>query len=769
MGRILREILPSGYDYDDDEIVLVQRLVSVLLYISLICHGVGEFLTILEAQDGLDPALRLIAELSFMIPALRIIAIISITLFFVAECLLLPAVGILIMTAVSAVLFWIFPHFVLFLVQALLYSILLFAVGGIIAALSVGLVVVAVDGIIVAAVITPLIVTPYLAGAGVMGIPFLLGAGAAAGIDAGVRQVRPVDLMRPARILINLFLVFVVVWPVLTWGGVFQGVFALKPVQRAQREHVAFSEENASFTYEQFFDSEREYSYTMNGTKNWTFGENFYESYIYPGRNTFAQGEYPGASNDTYAAFGLNGMVYLFDVEANETNYYVAYTVEPKDAMVLVGKELFIFGDDKIVLLGPKGCYLWEDTEWASEYGHLSEEEQYERLYGILEKQNDGKSETISIEDVAVVARAQRTGQLLYYDAADHSAYFGQKGEKGEITILCQSAKGIREASTSFTPNCESENLPYTMLNADMVAYIDYDKIIFQGVKEDWTTVHYTNKSHDGETHPFVSFHVLHDAEGNEYYAYQDNKDIICLERLGKTVIEAHCNAEEYEAVYSVGTDIFRVAYDSNNILNRFTYIKDLREGQEATEVRTEKWKWSRVQLADGLWEDEDDKEAEPPRELSFVERYPITELNGSAKQVGMYMDNVVSPSQYDYYIGPAEQFYFRVPRVLYGSVNYTYIEDGEEVTWKFHRAEDSDSTTEPLQPNADGTYAEDGSEVRIHYYCENETSSMTVTLRPNAEGTDNETLSAALQKSAEEEMVNVKVVRSGYADEEGT
>ena len=61
MGRILREILPSGYDYDDDEIVLVQRLVSVLLYISLICHGVGEFLTILEAQDGLNPGLRLIA------------------------------------------------------------------------------------------------------------------------------------------------------------------------------------------------------------------------------------------------------------------------------------------------------------------------------------------------------------------------------------------------------------------------------------------------------------------------------------------------------------------------------------------------------------------------------------------------------------------------------------------------------------------------------------------------------------------------------------
>ena len=444
--------------------------------------------------------------------------------------------------------------------------------------------------------------------------------------------------------------------------------------------------------------------------------------------------------SDTCIAFFLNGMVYLTDMEANEVYHTTAYTPGSEDAIVLVGEEAFIFSHDQIALIGPDGRYLWKDTTWTSDFESLSDEQQYDRLYAILEEQNDGQSGTISIEDVAVVACAQRNGRLLYYDAENHCAYFGEEGKTGEITILRQSALGTREEATVFTYNCDSDNLPYTMINADVVVYIDGDKIMFQGVNEDWSTVHYTNKSHDGEQHPFVSFHVMHDAKGNEYFAYQDSEDIICLELLGCPVMEAVFDAHRFEAVYSMGDYIYCIEYDSDNLLNKYTYIRDVSEDAGVTAVWTEKWDWSRIHLHSGLWGIEEAEEAEEtaePEEKTFADLYPISELRTSVKQIGLYKDNVVSPSKYFYYGDPAAGFNFRFPSILYEEVEYTYNEDG--------------------------------SEVQLYFYCQNDPSSLTVTLRPNADGTDHAALLSTLQENAEAEMVNVKRVRSGYADQEGT
>ena len=722
MSRLTNKV---RYDEIEDDIAELQRAVSVLLYISLIAHGLDVYLTNVGVLEGL-------------IPAMQIIAAVAAIVFFVAECLLLPTVGVLIVTGMAALLSFIMPYLIAFLVRSFIESMLFMVIGGVVMALSVGVIIYVANGVIIGAVVAPLMITPFLAGAGTVGVTALAGAGIAAGVDAGVRQVRPVDLVRPRRVIANVALLLVLVWPVLTWAGLFQGVFALKPVQRAQQQYLSFSQENTSLAYERFFVPDEEYSYSLNGVQNWTFGDGFYDSYIYPGRNSFAQGSAPSASSDTNLGFCLNGMIYLVDVEKNECYHTTAYTPGQDDAMVMVGQEVFLFSNDRIALLGPSGRYLWKDTTWTSDFDRLSEEEQYDRLYAILEEQNDGQPGTISIEDVAVVACAQRSGRLLYYDAAEHCAYFGQAGKKGTITILCQSGLGVREKRTSFTPNYEGDNMPYTMLNADVVAYIDGNQIVFQGVNEDWSNVHYTNKSHDGEQHPFVSFHVMHDEDGTEFFAYHDSEDAICLERLSSAVMEAHFNPTKYDGVYSVGTYIYGIVYDSDDLLNKFTYVQDLQEDQDATAVWTENWSWERIHIHDGLWDTEEDveKNAEPV-EKTFIEMFPSPETRTTVRQIGLYKDNVVSPSQYYYYKGPADRFYFRYPSILYEEVEYTYVEDG--------------------------------SEVQIHFYCVDDPSSLTVTLRPNTDGTDHQTLLSELQKVAVAEMVDVKAVRSGLYDQEGT
>jgi len=718
----------SEESFDElDGIEKAQRLVSILLYISLISHGLEIFLADMGWLEGLVPALQMISAVTAI-------------LYFLAQCLILPPLGVLIMTVVAGILYFVVPYFLAFLLGLLAGSLLLVIVGGVIMALSVGLVITVVDGVIVGAVITPLITAPYLMGFGAMGASLLAGAAVGAGVDAGVNQVRTADLLRPLRVVINLLLVLVLVWPALTWLNVFQGMFALKPVNRAQQEYRHFQEENTSYSYQRFFEPQEDYSYTLNGTKNWTFDDGFYDSYIYPGRNSFAQGATPGAATNNTLAFCLNGMVYLVDVEANELYHVTAYRAKREDAMVMVGKEVFLFSDDRILLMGPGGRYLWENTQWTSDLNGLSDQARYDRLYAILEAQNDGKAGEIPIEDVAAVAYAQRNGLLLYYDGQNHCAYFGRQDKKGQITVLRQSASGTCEEVTAFTPNCDSDNLPYTMINATVVAYIDEDKIVFQGVGEDWSNVHYTNKSHDGKQHPFISFHVTHDGKGNEYFAYQDSEDILCIELLGNSVMETTFDAGKYDGVYTYGNYVMGIKYDSDNLINRITYFRDRREGQRIMDVWTEDWRWDYVHLNEGVWGIEEPEETEPTipwEERPFLERYPTPGLRTSVGQIGLYKDNVISPSQYRYYKGPANKFFFYYPPILYEKVEYLYSEDGTEVLLRF--------------------------------YCEDDPSTLTVTLRPNTDGADHSALLAELQKAAEAEMINVKRVRSGYADEEQT
>ena len=189
----------SEESFDElDGIEKAQRLVSILLYISLIAHGLEIFLADMGWLEGLVPALQMISAVTAI-------------LYFLAQCLILPPLGVLIMTVVAGILNFAVPYLLAFLLGLLAGSLLLVIVGGVIMALSVGLVITVVDGVIVGAVITPLITAPYLMGFGAMGASLLAGAAVGAGVDAGVNQVRTADLLRPLRVVINLLLVLVLV------------------------------------------------------------------------------------------------------------------------------------------------------------------------------------------------------------------------------------------------------------------------------------------------------------------------------------------------------------------------------------------------------------------------------------------------------------------------------------------------------------------------------------------------------------------------------
>ena len=402
--------------------------------------------------------------------------------------------------------------------------------------------------------------------------------------------------------------------------------------------------------------------------------------------------------------------------------------------MVMVGEETFLFSKDKIILMGRYGRYRWKDTNWRSDFEKLSADEQFQRLYAILEAQNDGIQDEANIEDVAVVAYAQRNGLLLYYDSAQHIAYFGQEDKKGSITVLRMTDGGV-EKCTAFTPECDSDNLPYTMLNADTLAYIRNNQVIFQDVNTGLETVYLTADLGDGENRPVESFHVLHDQEGTEYYACLA-PDVLYLQMKGESLHSYPYEPEKYDGIYSVGTELYCIEYDTHSLVNRLTFFNDRIEGEDLTHVWTENPVRNKITL-DGNLKDAEEPVETTPAERTFEERFPVPELRTSVRQVGLYKDNVASPSDFAFYQGPAKGFCFRFPKILYENVDYTW--------------------------------SEDETEVYIRFWNDDEASSLTVTLRPNTENVDHQSLAEELLKQAREKMTDVKTVRSGPDNEDGT
>lgn len=229
--------MPSRTPGDvEDWIEECQKGISALLYISLIAHGVEVFLNDVGVLAG-------------VVPVLQVISAVAALLFFLGECVLLPPVGVLIMTALAAVLFFVIPYFVGFLAGLFVGSFLLMVVGGLVAVLSTSLIIFVSNGLIVGAVIAPVIVAPFALGFGATAATAVAGTGVAAAVHAGVQKITPGELFHPRRVLINLLMLFVLIWPTLTWFGVCPGMFALKPVQRAQQQHLSFSEKYTSATY----------------------------------------------------------------------------------------------------------------------------------------------------------------------------------------------------------------------------------------------------------------------------------------------------------------------------------------------------------------------------------------------------------------------------------------------------------------------------------------------------------------------------------------
>lgn len=703
---------------EDEAASGVRKLLTAALCISLATHALALLLDDLNILAGLVPVL----EMATMVLAGG---------FFLVQAFLVPPVGMLILSVVGGLLFLVMPYIITILLAIATEGLVLLIIGSLLAAFTAPLVIFVVNGTVLGAALVPMAGPSMIIGGITMGTIGTAVLGITVGMDAAMKQQREARLIKIGQIAVNLLLLVVLVWPVLSWTDAFSGMFALKPAVVSRQEFLQFRGDNVDLYYERFFEGDGTAEYEIDGQKNWTFGEGFYDRYIYPGRNSFAQGKYPSAADGRNISYCLGGKVYQVNTQLEKVYKVTACSPSPEDAMVMVGEETFLFSDDQILLMGRTGRYRWKDTNWRSDFEKLSDAERFGRLYAILEAQNDGVSEAVDVEDVAVVAYAQRNGLLLYYDSENHAAYFGQKGKKGSMTILRMDDRGLEEC-TSFTPECDSDNLPYTMINAQTLAYIRNDQVVFKNVDTAEEYVHLTADLSDGKTQPVESFHVVHDEEGTEFYACVA-PDVLYLEQLGESIRSYPFEPEKYDGTYSVGTELYSVEYDSDSIVNRLTFLNDRTEGEAITAVWTENPTRNKTTIGSHLWKPEETV----PAELTLDERFPIPELRTSARQVGLYRDNVASPSEYASYRGPANEFTFRFPRILYENVEYTWSEDETEVC--------------------------------IRFWNTDEASSLTVTLRPNAGGADHRTVAAQLQKLAEEDMVGAQILRSGPDNEEGT
>lgn len=152
-------LLTRGVDPErlEEELTGYQRAVSVVLYVALFAHGFEVFLTNAGVLKGLIPVLQVVAAVSGIV-------------FFVLESLILPPVGLALITAVATLLSLAIPYFAAFMVRSFIESFLFMVVGGLIAAATTITVIVVVNGVVAGVILVPLVVTPLFVGMGSVGI-----------------------------------------------------------------------------------------------------------------------------------------------------------------------------------------------------------------------------------------------------------------------------------------------------------------------------------------------------------------------------------------------------------------------------------------------------------------------------------------------------------------------------------------------------------------------------------------------------------------------
>lgn len=697
-----------------------QAMAKIPLWAAAVLKVIITLLDVTALVPGLGFLRSVLSFLNFSSGVLLII-------YFIAELFLLPPVGMALMCILVGIIFFFLPYAVMLFLGMIIDSVFLMFVAGIICYALSGIVLTFVSGwltsIEVFVVSAPLSVAAGI-GAGVVGAGGAAVYGTKAAVDkAGKAAGRRKKHVLPI-ILGNLLVLLVIGWPVLSATDAISGILACKPAVIASQAFLGHINLSGSDKYKALFENE----------EDWVFGNHFYSSYIDNGNNNIVQGERNMiAGNETTLAVLLNGLLYVQKNTVTKMYNGAGYIPRKTDALVLAGSKAFVFGHNKVFVCGSDGQYTWKKTKWTSEFEGLSEEEQFEKVYDILERQNTQEELHFSYDEVGAVAYAQRNGLLLGYDDESHMAVFASKGEDGDVTLYRQLKQGEREELGSFTPATSENGLPYHVyMNEKGLVHLDGNQVKAIFLNSWNSNTLFTHPGWGGEDAVFRSIHYGDLGEEGRYYVYLDDKQRVWVDpRLieGEAVDGSKWNIETTKISGFAGNYFYSIQYD-DSLLSRLTYLNDYKSEKNAgtstsgwglTSIWMEDWSYQRIPITRSLF-DPEAKEAEEEAKLNDpLVKYPAPQI-ASRKGRALYDETYIAASKYSTYTGPQEYFWFQYPTRFYDHVDYTLENDGADISIVFTCDDDPsylEVSVHPLPEDVEDfkSYAEE--------LCDSETASL--------------------------------------------
>lgn len=552
----------------------IQKHIMYLLYVALFLKVIGEF-----------------------VPVLAFVSAILVALFFIIELFMLDFKQLIVISVVVGVLFYLFPAIVGLLLGMITGSLLLVLIAGVICYACSAVVVTyfysVITSVQVISITAPLTIAATISTA-VAATSVVVGAG----IQATVSEIGNATVRTKRRfvlaILGNLLTFVVICWPVLSYTLTITGALACKPAVVLNQAHFHHLNLKASQEYKTLFTDE----------KQWEFGNNFYHDIIRSTNNNITQGKKDFiAGDDSVLAVLLNGVVHIYDDEMKNKIQTSAYLPRQTDAMVISDERVFIFGRNKIFVCGAQGEYTWKKTKYTSDFLKLSWEEQCEKVYDILERQNTEESLRFSYDEVGVVAYAQRNGLLLNYNRLTHTALFTQEDKDGRITVYAQSAPNQQTEQTSFTPNNAKQGQTWVMAGADGILFANGENIGFLAQAEGWAEYNsFTNPNADNH---FCSVHYGWTNESADAYSVYVDEEKMWVDtrnagKEGVTPVTLHSRA----AVNGFAGNYFYSVQYKKNLLSRLTYWYDVRpETNPLTSVWFDTFDFQRVKLDESFLE----------------------------------------------------------------------------------------------------------------------------------------------------------------------
>lgn len=564
--------------------------------------GLNKIVSWLNAVEGWQLNLDIVGTTGSVLDFLSGVVLLA---FFVAEMFLLPPWGLLLMLALVGLVMFLIPYAVITVTSLLAGSLLLFIIALPLCYLLSGVILTFVGGVLssieVVTVTAPLTIAMG-AGAGAAAAGSAVAYGTMAALD-GAELIAYKGRKRRAvlGILANLVILTAVGWPLLSATESITGIMAFKLAVIASQSFLNGLNVTGSHDYKAYFDEKKE--------KNWVFESNFYSTYINNGSNDITQGKTNlFAGNEQAMAVLLNGTLRVYDAALTKQYGKVSYQPRETDAMVLVGTEAFVFGRNKVLVSGSKGRYTWKKTKWTSEFEKLSEEEQFERVYDILERQNTQEKRKFFYDEVGMVAYAQRNGLLLGYDAEGHTALFASRGENGDVTVYRQGEAGQREKVLTFTPAYASNGgLPYYAdMNENAIRYLAGKEIKAVDLNDGTEYTVFTYPEQDDEGAEFTALHYGDPGDENRRFCvYIDNREIAWLDRRPAGSERVESGAWDTGATKIsgfAGERFYSFQYNDSSLLAKLTYLEDYKSMRNngypwtlLTDIRSEDWHYQSI------------------------------------------------------------------------------------------------------------------------------------------------------------------------------